>query len=541
MASSHKDSTYRAGLNRQAARVPFERSASASSEGHSASRLHRAAQKPLRVMKFGGTSVGDAACICRVVEIVRAASRESEVVVVVSAMSGVTNKLVEAASQSEQGHEAAVDEIFEYLRRGHRTAAHELIPSPASRGRLVAKVEDLLQTGSQLCESTMRLRELTPRTLDAISSLGERLSVLLVAAALTEHGIVSEVIEATELVVTDGSHGAASPCVNLTGVRCEARLRPLLANGIVPVITGFIGATCDGILTTLGRGGSDYSATILAAALKADEVTIWTDVDGLQTADPRLIPGARTITEVSYREASELAYFGAKVLHPKTLRPVMQCGIPLWVRNTFAPEKPGTRITPKGLPGTGGVKAVTSIGDAALISIAGPKINLQSVTERSLQAIAAARADVLLISQASSQEELSVAVPLAQSKTALVTLQREFADSQLACHAERQPLHFKVDSAVSVVTLVGRNISSLPAVMTFALEALDRTGIGVAAVAQGSSGCSLSLVVPRHGMKASMLSIYEEFQLGIPGFVDFDPGADSVLPAPTIQPLDQIQ
>jgi aspartate kinase len=189
---------------------------------------------------------------------------------------------------------------------------------------------------------------------------------------LAESGVTSACIEATELVVTDSYHGGAEPWMDLTSAACEARLRPLLQQGIVPVVTGFIGANEEGVLTTLGRGGSDYSATILGAALAADEVIIWTDVDGLLTADPRLVPGACTISEISYHEAAELAYFGAKVLHPKTLRPVMQQGIPLRIRNTFEPENLGTKITPTGPANVGGITAITAISDAALITLGGP-------------------------------------------------------------------------------------------------------------------------------------------------------------------------
>ena len=260
-------------------------------------------------MKFGGTSVGNAGCIEQVMDIIRTASRESGVVVVVSAMSGVTNKLVAAASQSEAGNHEAVAVILAELRQQHDTAASALIHSTAERSRIGDKMEQLFQAGERLCQGTMLLRELTSRTRDSISSLGERLSVLLVAAALAERGLASAAIEATELVVTDGCHGGADPYMDLTRERCEGRLRPLLQQGIVPVVTGFIGATADGILTTLGRGGSDYSATILGAVLEADEVIIWTDVEGLQTADPRLVPDARTIPHISYREAAELAYF----------------------------------------------------------------------------------------------------------------------------------------------------------------------------------------------------------------------------------------
>jgi aspartate kinase len=210
----------------------------------------------------------------------------------------------------------------------------------------------LFQTAGVLCEDVLLRRALTLRARDSITGLGERLSVLLVAAALAEQEVASEAIETTELIVTDACHGAAEPLMDQTRERCEVRLRPVLLRGIVPVVTGFIGATVDGVLTTLGRNSSDYSGTILGAALDADEVTLWTDVDGILTADPKIVPGATEIREMSYREACALAEMGAKVLHPKTLRPIMQRGIPLFIRNTFAPDRPGTKITATG-PGGG--------------------------------------------------------------------------------------------------------------------------------------------------------------------------------------------
>ena len=289
-------------------------------------------KKPVRVMKFGGTSVGDASCIAQVVEIIRASSAESQLVVVVSAMGGVTNKLIEAARHSESGSHAPVAAIFEQIRQQHETAIAALIHSAEQRRRIERKINDLFQEGDRLCQGAILLRELTLRSLDAISSLGERLSASIVAAALAEQGIASEAIEATEVVVTDACHGAADPCIELTRERCATRLRPLLEQGTVPVVTGFIGATPEGVLTTLGRGGSDYSATILGAAVDADEVIIWTDVDGLQTVDPRLVPGGCTVPEISYREAAELAYFGAKVIHPATIQPAVRQGIPVWVK-----------------------------------------------------------------------------------------------------------------------------------------------------------------------------------------------------------------
>jgi aspartate kinase len=439
-------------------------------------RLRGTGKKPLRVMKFGGTSVGDASAIQRVLEIVRTASQESDVVVVVSAMAGVTNQLVAAASQAEAGDGKAVAAILAELRRKHGAAASALVHSAEERSRIDCAMEELFEAGERLCQGTILLRELTPRTRDSILSLGERLSVVLVTATLAECGIGSVAIEATELVVTDACHGAADPIMNLTRARSQARLRPLLQQGVIPVVTGFIGATASGILTTLGRGGSDYSATILGAALEADEVIIWTDVDGLQTADPRQVPEARTIPHISYRVAAELAYFGAKVLHPKTLRAVMQSGIPLWIRNTFAPDRLGTKITPAGPPSAAGVKALTAISDVVRISVGGPGLaGAPDLPGRALRAIASVRADVLLISQASSQNDLCLIISSALAKPALEALRHEFAVEL----AHESTEHVTLDAAVAMVTVVGQNMNSVPGMVGRTFGALGRENVNI--------------------------------------------------------------
>jgi aspartokinase/homoserine dehydrogenase 1 len=468
-------------------------------------------KKPVRVLKFGGTSVGDAPCIAKVVEIIRAAARESQVVVVVSAMSGVTNKLVEAAAHSEAGHRAPVASLFERIRRQHEDTVEALIHSAAERTRIDRKMNELFEEGDRLCQGTILLRELTPRSRDAISALGERLSAPLMAAVLAERGVASETIEATELLVTDACHGAADPFMDLTTDRCEARLRPLLDRDVIPVVTGFIGATPEGVLTTLGRGGSDYSATILGAALHADEVIIWTDVDGLQTADPRLVSGGCTIPEISYREAAELAYFGAKVLHPKTLRAVMQCGIPLWIRNTFTPERPGTKITPSGPPSAGGVKAVTAIDDVVLITVGGPEmVGVPDVLGRTFRTTAAVRADVLLISQSSSQNDLCLVIPSSFAKCTVEALRHEFAHE--LTHEKTE--HITVDSTVAIVAVVGKSMRGVADFVGRTLGALDRQNVNIIAIAQGSTECTLSLVVAKRDTKTALTSIHNEFQLG---------------------------
>ncbi|MGD0425382.1 MAG: aspartate kinase [Candidatus Acidiferrales bacterium] len=464
----------------------------------------------LQVMKFGGTSVGDASCIARVAEIVAKASRVGPLVVVVSAMSGVTNRLIEAATCSETGDRERAAELLEALREQHFEALKILIQNPETRNLIALGIEELLREAQRLCEGTALIHELTVRTLDSVSSLGERLSAPLVAGALSERGVRSEAIEATALIVTDSYHGAAEPLMEPTKARCEARLRPLLQQGVVPVITGFIGATAEGVLTTLGRGGSDYSATILGGALAADEVIIWTDVNGVLTADPRLVPGARTIPEISYREAAELAHFGAKVLHPKTLRAVTQSGIPVWIRNTFEPEHPGTKITPQGRSSSAGVKALTAIRDVSLIAVGGPGIvGLPDVVGRTFSTTSNVRANVLLISQSSSQNDICFIVFSSDAKRTVDALRQQFAQDLMHQKVE----HITLDPNIAIVAVVGENMRGTVGMAGRTFSVLGRENINIIAIAQGSSETNISFVVSSQDMKRALLAVHQEFAL----------------------------
>ena len=470
-------------------------------------RVRRSTKKPLRVMKFGGTSVGDAARIENVAKIILEASRDSNLVVVVSAMAGVTNKLIEAATKAESGEHKLVAKIFDELNRQHEAAVAALSLSAQDRKFLLRTTREILQEGDQLCQNVHLLRELTLRARDSVSSLGERLVAPIVAAALAERG---EAIEATELIVTNSEHGAAEPRMDQTRERCEARLRPLFQQDFIPVVTGFIGATIEGVLTTFGRGGSDYSATILGAALHADEVIIWTDVDGVLTADPRMVPGACTVSKISYREAAELAYFGAKVLHPKTLRPLMQTGIPLCVRNTFTPGQCGTKITPVGAASECGVKALAANSDVALITIGGPgMVGVRDFLGRTFATTAAVQADILLISQSSSQNDICFAVPAALAKRTVEALRREF--EQDLAHEEVE--HISLNPDVAIVAVVGENMRGTRGIVGRALGALSRENVDIIANAQGSSECNISFLVAQKNMKAALNAIHEELQL----------------------------
>ena len=464
----------------------------------------------LQVMKFGGTSVGNADCIARAAQIIARAAREQPCVAVVSAMGGVTTRLIEAAKTAQTGNAAGATAVMEALRAQHEKALGCLVKRQGDRQPVHQRLEAVLAEGRRFCEGTALLRELSLRTLDAISSLGERLSAPLVAAAVKELGLQSEAVEATELIVTDGFHGAAEPQMEWTRGRSHARLLPLLERGIVPVVTGFLGATTAGELTTLGRGGSDYSATILGAALDASEVIIWTDVDGVLTADPRLVSEAQTIPEISYREAAELAYFGAKVLHPKTLRPVIEAMIPVWIRNSFAPEKAGTKITADGQSISGGVKALTAIRDVTLISVGGPAIvGLPDVVGRTFSTTAEVRANVLLISQSSSQNDICFGVSSADAQRTVEALRKEFAQDL----AHQKVEHITADPHIAIVAVVGQNMRGTPGIAGKTFNAMGREGVNIIAIAQGSSESNISFVIEEKSVVAALQALHREFGL----------------------------
>jgi bifunctional aspartokinase / homoserine dehydrogenase 1 len=461
-------------------------------------------------MKFGGTSVGDANCIRRAATIVRDTAAQRPVVAVVSAMSGVTNRLVQSSQRAEQGELDFISPLIADLLTQHISALESLTPDDEPRAQSASAICDVLAELERLLRGTAMLRELTPRALDAISGIGERLSAPLVAAAVNALGVKALAVSATELIVSDSHHGRAEPLMGPTRNRATARLKPLLDQKIVPIVTGFIAATPEGVQTTLGRGGSDYSATILGAALDAAETVIWTDVDGVKTADPRLVPDAQTIPEISYDEAAELAYFGAKVLHPNTLRPVTAAGVPVWIRNSFKPENPGTKITAKGNPTGGGVKALTAIKDVTMITVGGPGIvGLPDVLARSFAATAATRTNVFLVSQSSSQNDICFVISSSDEKRAIAALRDAFAPEI----AEQTVEHVITNPDVAIVAAVGENMRGIPGVAGRTFTALGRENVNIMAIAQGSSEYNISLVVEKSSMQRALTALHHEFRL----------------------------
>jgi bifunctional aspartokinase / homoserine dehydrogenase 1 len=446
------------------------------------------------VMKFGGTSVGSADAMAMAVRIVQDTQREwPRLVVVTSALSGVTDLLLKSATHAAQGTDQTFTEAAGVLHQKHTAIAETLLAGSELQREVMAEIDKLVTEFSSLCQAIFVLGEATPRALDAVAGLGERMCIRLLAGALRAHGTPGEAIEASRLIVTDDKYQSAHPDFAATTRQTRQVLLPLLEKHHVPVVTGFIGATPSGVTTTLGRGGSDYSAAILGAVIPADEVWIWTDVDGVMTADPRLVPEAATIPELTYKEVSELAYFGAKVLHPKTIRPVIDAGIGLRVCNTFNPDHPGTRlVADHTLPSDGVIKAVTAIRGLQLVTVEGRgMLGVPGVAARTFGAVAATGTSVPLISQASSEQSICFAVPSEASARVIEAVEKALAYEI----AENDIDRVWATGEMVIITVVGAGMRNTPGVSGRVFSVLGNNHLNVVAIAQGSSEVSISMML----------------------------------------------
>ncbi len=459
------------------------------------------------VMKFGGTSVGSIEAMNQVTRIVQSTRQEwQNLVVVASALNGVTNLLLETATRSAQGDRSAYLGAAQQLQTRHEEMIDALIPDPARAALVKSQVSEWVSEFSARCQAMAVLAEATPRAMDAIASLGERLCVRVLAEVLNSAGIPASPVDATELIITDDNFQSAHPDLAATERATRQRILPLFARGEVVVATGFLGATPEGIPTTLGRGGSDYSAALLGAALPANDVWIWTDVDGVMSADPRLVADAQTIPQLSYREVSELAYYGAKVLHPKTIRPVIEAGVGLRVCNTFNPTHPGTRLVSDSNSTDGIVKAVTAIRGLQLITIEGRgMLGVPGVAARTFGAVAATGTSVPLITQASSEQSICFAVPVESARSVLAALQNTFAYEL----ASRDMDRIWATSEVVIVTVVGAGMRNTPGIAGRIFSALGEHKVNVIAIAQGSSEVSISLIVDAADTRSAVQTLHE--------------------------------
>jgi len=463
--------------------------------------------RPVRVHKFGGTSVANAERIRKAVSLIQAEPRTVRLVVVVSALGGVTDQLlscIEAAVARTGTHGA----ILESLRQRHQEVLEALVAS-AERPALEAQLQAHWQALTELLDGLYLLRECTPRTRDAIISFGERLSTPLVAAALRAAGTPAIALEATELIRTDDTFGEANVDFETTNRLIQERLAAIPEDHIA-VVTGFIGATPEGVTTTLGRSGSDYTATILGGALAAELVVIWTDVDGVLSADPRLVPEAFVLPHLSYREAAEMAYFGAKVLHPRTMRPLQALQIPLRIKNSFNPEAPGTLITAEAPPPPGHVRAITAIRDVTVLMLEGTgMMGAPGIAARAFAALAEHKINVFLISQASSEQSLCLGVRATDAEVALETLRSTFA---YELETGRISRIYEVPSC-SIVSAVGDRMRHQPGLAGRMFSALGQANVNVLAIAQGAAETNISAVVAQRDAQRAVQALHETFIL----------------------------
>jgi aspartate kinase len=458
-------------------------------------------------MKFGGTSVGTAAAIERVVRIVtRDLVAGHQVAVVVSAMSGVTDALLKSVKLAVNGDKWGYLNVIQELRDKHQEAVHLLIHDETRRAELGAVLEILHQQHGDLCEAIHILGEATPRIADAVVSFGERMSARLVAAALQEHGVHAQPYDAGQFIVTNSNFQNAEPFWDITERRIQEQLKPIIASGITPVITGFIGATPDGVITTLGRGGSDFSAAIFAAYLDSAELIIWTDVDGVMTTDPRLDKRARVLPYVSYAEVGELAFYGAKVLHPKTVQPIINKRIPLRVRNTFNADFAGTLIGAEKEEDHNIIKAVTAIRNVSLLTVSGKgMLGVPGLAGRTFLATAKAGASILMISQSSSEQSFCYIVTDDRADPVKSAVEQELSEE-----IARQDVDgIEVARDVGIVTVVGAGMRHRPGVAGRVFTTLGNHFINVLSIAQGSSECSISFVVAEKDLEGAVRCLHD--------------------------------
>ena len=464
--------------------------------------------RSLEIWKFGGASLADAAAVRRAVQLV--AGHDGPLVVVVSALAGVTDRLLDGARRAASGDAKAGPAAAAAFVKRHRALADELLPGAAARRAFLGLVDQAAREYRDLAAAIATLGELLPRASDAMVSRGERASAALMAAALSSARRRAVVVDALEVVATDGRHGAATPDLALTRRRARRALRPLLRRGLTPVVPGFIGAAPDGRITTLGRGGTDLTATLLARSLGTRRAVLWKGVPGILTADPRSVPDARLIPQLHHREAAEVAYYGAKVLHPRALIPLDGSRILLEVRSFLDAGRPGTEISGRKTLPRYPVKAVATILGQALVTVAGKgMLGVPGIAARTFAAVHAEGLSVSTIFQASSESSIGFTLPASEAATAVAALRRAFREEL----ASRLVDDVTSRSGLAVMAVVGYGMAGTRGIAARVFTALAQGGVNVIAIAQGSSERNISLVVMEADAAEAARRVHAAFQL----------------------------
>jgi aspartate kinase len=462
------------------------------------------------VMKFGGTSVGTGANIRHVADLVTQNAKDYRVAVVVSALAGVTNNLIEVACQAKKSDEKHIQAFTKELLDKHLKAISTAITSKQVQKETSQIIEKIIGELEKVLTGISYVGELTPKSKDYVVSFGERLSAPIVWGAIKDHKAETQCFTGKEAgIVTDSNFGEADPLMNFTTHLIRERLGPLLEKGVIPVVTGFIAANQDGIVTTVGRGGSDYTATILGVALEVDEVWIWTDVDGIMTTDPKIVPAAKMLPQLSYQEAAEMAIFGAKAMHPRALGPVIKENIPVRIRSVFHPENLGTLITKEpNAKVTEAVKAVAMIKDVAMLNVNGAgMVGAPGSYAKVFDVLGRNNINVMMISTAASEANISMII-----KRGL--LGRAISNLEIAL-LERGGIVSEVtaEDDVAVIAVMGASMKGTLGVASKIFSTVAKKGINIRMIAQGSSELNISFVVKEKDGVAVVRAIHEEFGL----------------------------
>ncbi len=461
----------------------------------------------MKVLKFGGSSVGNAEAIMKVVSIVTERIKTEPAIVVVSAMSGVTDQLLMLAQSASQGNEA-YKTIIQNIEQKHLDAVRALLPIQQQSGTL-SMVKQLLNELESNCEGLFMLKELSMRMQDKIVSYGELLSSKIISATFESKGIKQQWIDSRNLIKTDSNYFNANINKELTDKTIQTYFSSTDNNKFdVYMAPGFIASDKDDNTTTLGRGGSDYTGAIYAAALKVTALEIWTDVSGMMTADPRMVQNAKEIPHISYQEAMELSHFGAKIIYPPTIQPVMHQNIPVWIKNTFEPEHPGTLIENKTANDGNFIRGISSIKDLCLLSLEGAgMVGIPGFSRRLFDALAKKLINVILITQSSSEHSICVGVNVQDAHQAKLAVDAEF--EQEINTQKVDPLIIEKD--LSIIALVGEQMRNHPGVSGKMFGVLGRNGINVRAIAQGSSEKNITAVIAASDVKKAINVLHEEF------------------------------
>jgi aspartate kinase len=462
------------------------------------------------VMKFGGTSVATGGNIRRVAKIVAdSIKKDHRVVVVVSALAGITNQLVEEAEQAKKKGEKQIQEFARKLVEKHVAAVTEAIDNKSIQKEVEQVIKKTVSELEKVLTGICYVGEITPKSRDYVLSFGERLSAPIIWGALRDIKLKTQYLTGKEAgIVTDENFGEARPLMNVTTHQAKGRLEPLLKKNVVPVVTGYIAATQDGVVTTLGRGGSDYTATILSVALSVDEVWIWTDVDGIMTTDPKTVKSAKKLPQLSYGEAVEMAIFGAKAMHPSALEPVIEAHIPVRIRNVFNPENHGTLIADgQEVKSREVVKAVAMIRDVAMINIKGAAmVGAAGSYSKVFDVLGKNKINIMMISAAVSEANISLIIRRNLLGRTLSTL-------EIALLGRGLVSEITSEDDVCVIAAMGANMKGTLGVASRIFTAMAQNGINIRMIAQGSSELNISFVVKEKDGEAAVRVIHEEFKL----------------------------